>query len=305
MQDDLRVQRNFHTYWPERVLMSDANSNQTLMALLAPNAEEPATSGNAATPSGDDGMPALPTLDQRTDMFLRAVHGPNHSITAEMRSATRDRLISAMAADLADQIMGRASAPVDPTPLQSHSIAVQPLPSITAGLTRLWGSFLQHCHGLRMAAVPLVALLIVGSVWTTGWVNQRDYHSMTDKNVEPDSGRSETSPIIRSRGLSESQPVDLQVEQNLRRDIATTEAALGPSHPILARKLVDLASFLHADGRYKEAEALCLRALTIEQVALGPSNPDIVRTINELAMIYRAQGRTKEADDLIARAKQP
>src|ERR1700681_3889024 len=106
--------------------MSDANSNQTLMALLAPEAEESATTGNAATPSGNDGMPALPTLDQRTDMFLRAVHGPNHPITAEMRSATRGPLVSAMAADLADQIIGRASAPVDPSALQSHHITVQP-----------------------------------------------------------------------------------------------------------------------------------------------------------------------------------
>ena len=297
--------------------MSDANSNQTLMALLAPEAEESATKGNAATPSGNDGMPALPTLDQRTDMFLRAVHGPNHPVTAEMRSATRDRLVSAMAANLADQIMGRASAPVDPSALQSHNITVQPMSSITAGLTQLWGSFLQHCrkllppseafttNGLRMAAVPLVGLLIVGSVWTTGWVNQRGNISTADKNLEPDSGPSETSPIIRSRGLSESHPVDLQVEQNLRRDIATTEAALGPSHPILARKLVDLASLLHGDGRYKEAEALCLRALTVEQPALGPRNPETVRTINELAMIYRAQGRTKEADDLLARINQP
>lgn len=296
--------------------MSDAISNQTLMAILAPEAEE-SVAGNAATPLGDDGMPALPTLDQRTDMFLRAVHGPNHPITAEMRSATRDRLISAMAVDLADQIMGRASAPVDPTALQSHSTTVQRMPSINADLTQLWGSFLQHCRkllppseaftmrGLRMAAVPLVGLLIVGSVWTTGWVNKRGYFSTADKSLELDSGPSETSPIIRGRGLSGSQPVDLQVEQNLRRDIATTEAALGPSHPILARKLVDLAIILHADGRYKEAEALCLRALTVEQPALGPRNPETVRTLNELAMIYRAQGRTKEADDLLARTNQP
>ena len=297
--------------------MSDANSNQTLMAILAPEAEEPITTGNAATPSSEGGTTALPTLDQRTDMFLYAVHGPNHPITAEMRSATRDRLISAMAADLADQIMGRAAASVDPTALQSNSTTVLPMPSIIAGLTQLWGSFSQHCRkllapseaftmsGLRMAAVPLVGLLIVGSVWTTGWVDKRGHFSTADKNFEPDSRPSETSPIIRGRGLSESQPDDLQVEQNLRRDIATTEAALGPSHPILARKLVDLASFLHADGRNKEAEALCLRALTVEQPALGPRNPETVRTISELVMIYRAQGRTKEAADLLARTNQP
>jgi hypothetical protein len=287
--------------------MSDTNSNQTLMALLAPVAEESIAVDNAAAPPDGHGTLQLPTLDQRTDMFLSAVYGPNHPVTPEMRLAARDRLIGAMAADIADEIIGPASAPVKTTAVRSHNIAAQRRPAITAGLSQLWGSLLQHCQkllqpaetfsmrGLRIAAVPLVALLVVSSVWTTNWINQRDY-------LEPNGGPSGTSPMPRDRGL---QPVDSQAELNLRRDIAATETALGPTNPIFARKLVDLAILLHADGRYTEAEALCKRALSIEQRALGPKDIETLRTIKELARIYRAQGRVREANDLLARANQP
>ena len=287
--------------------MSDTNSNQTLMALLAPEAEESIATDNAAELSDGDGTPQLPTLDQRTDMYLYAVHGPDQPVTPEMRLAARDRLIGAMAADLADEIIGPASAPVKTATLQSHSIAAQRGPATTVGLSQLWGSLLQHCQrllppaeafsvrGLRIAAVPLVALLVVGSVWTTGWIGQRDYS-------EPNGGQIGTSLMIRDRGL---QPVDSPAELNLRRDIAATEAALGPTNPIFARKLVDLAILLRLDDRYQEAEALCTRALTIEQRVLGPKDIETVRTVKELARIYRAQGRNREADALLARSDQP
>jgi hypothetical protein len=298
--------------------MSDVNSDQTLMALLALEADEFIAADNAAAPSDGDGTPRLPTLDQRTDMFLRAVYGASHAVTAETRSAVRERLIGAMAADLADENIGPASAPVDPTDLRlrADDSAAQPMPSVSLGLSQLWGSLLQHCKnllpppeafamgGLRMAAVPLVALLIVGSVWTTGWINEGGYRP-ANQNFGPSSGANETSPTSRSRGLVQTQSDNSQAEQNLRRDIATTEAALGPVHPVLAGKLVDLAIVLHSEGRYAEAEELCTRALTIDRRTLGPRDPETVRTIKVLAMIYRAQGRSQEADDLLARADQP
>jgi hypothetical protein len=296
--------------------MSDTNSNQTLMALLSPETEETAATDDAAASFDGHGTPQLPTLDQRTDMFLRAVYGPHHPITPEMRSAARDRLIGAMAADLADKIMGPPPAPVRTSAAQLHGMAAQRTPAMTAGLSQLWASLRQHCQtllppaeaftmrGLRMAAVPLVALLVVSSVWTTSRINQRDY-STADQNFESNKPPSATAPMSRARGLSPQQPVNPQTELNARRDIAATEAALGPTNPVLARKLVDLATLLHADGRYAEAEALCTRALTIDQEALGPKDHETVRTITELAKIYRAQGRTEEADGLLARANQP
>jgi tetratricopeptide (TPR) repeat protein len=293
--------------------MSDANSNQTLMALLALDADDSVASDNAVTPADADKTPPLPTLDQRTDMFLRAVHGPGHPIKTELRAAARERLLGAMAADLADEGAEPALASVDSAEfhVQSDASAGQLVPSFTVGLSRLWGSLLQYgqglsassevftLRGLRMAAVPLVALLIAGSVWTTAWINQEGY-SPANQNVGP----SETSPIGRSRGLN-NQPNNSQTEQDLRRDIAATEATFGRDHPALAPKLVDLAGLLYSEGQYAEAEALCSRALTISQRVLGPRDSETVRTVKQLAMIYRAQGRSKEADELLARVGQP
>ena len=281
--------------------MSDANSNQTLMALLALEADDPVASDSA-----------LPTLDQRVDMLLRAVYGPDHPVTAEMRAVARERLLGAMAADLADEGADPAPASLDSAALRAHGDASvgQPVPSLGAGLSRLWSSLSQlgqglsspaevfTMRGLRMAAVPLVALLIAGSVWTTAWINQG---GDTPANQ---SGPSDTSPNPRNRGLN-PQPDNLRSEQELRRDIAAAEAASGRDSPALAPKLVDLASLLYAQGRYAEAEAACSRALTIAQRALGPRDPETVRTTKQLAMIYRAQGRSREADELLAHVGQP
>ena len=179
-------------------------------------------------------------------MFLRAVYGPNHPVSAEMRSAIRDRLIGAMAADLADENIGPASAAGDPTALQSHRTIVPLSPGRRSmlGLSPLWDSLLQHCQrllpppeaftmrGLRIAAVPLVALLIVGSVWTTGWINQGGHRSRTSELRTQTAARTRLRQLVRSRGLLKPQPDDSQAEDNLRRDIAATEAALGPSHPL-------------------------------------------------------------------------
>jgi tetratricopeptide (TPR) repeat protein len=266
------------------------------------------------TPADADKTALLPTLDQRTDMFLRAVHGPGHPIRAELRAAARERLLGAMAADLADESADPALAPVDSAEFRapSDASAGPRAPSFTGGLSRLWGSLLQYgqeglsaasevftLRGLRMAAVPLVALLIAGSVWTTAWINQEDYSPANQS-----AGPSETSPISRSRGLN-SQPNNSQTEQDLRRDIAAAEATFGPNHPALVPKLVDLAGLLYSEGQYADAAALCSRALTIAQRALGPRDPEMVRTVKQLAMIYRAQGRSREADELLARVGQP
>src|SRR5208282_4373208 len=98
-------------------------------------------------------------------------------------------------------------------------------------------------------------------------------------------GSTVNAPKMRSL---EPQTLDTVAEQNLQRAIATEEAAHGRSHPAVARKLVDLASLLRADGRYAEAQALCERALIIQDQALGPNNPETLRTIKELATVYRA-----------------
>ena len=125
---------------------------------------------------------------------------------------------------------------------------------------------------------------------------------LTNSTVEANNIAVQDMP--KSRGLGQpAHPVE--TEQSLEREIAADEAALGPSHPKVAQKLVDLASLYRSEGRYHEAEVLCTRALTIQDQTIGAKDPETTRTLKELAMVYRAQGRNREADDLLARGHLP
>ena len=49
-------------------------------------------------------MPALPTLDERVDLFLRAVHGKGRKYTTQQRLNARRRILDAMVADLVGEV---------------------------------------------------------------------------------------------------------------------------------------------------------------------------------------------------------
>lgn len=250
---------------------------------------------------------ALPTLDERVEMFLRMVNGPERAITDAMRAGAREQILTAMAADLADEATGATSEP-----LPEHAAtrtgrtgygsgafgaaaAGQQRPawsSITDSLQRLLDRTVQSfsIRTLSMAAVPLVALIIAGSVLTDNW------RSGETPNAES------SAPKLRSL---EPQQADTAAEQNLQHAIAAEETAHGKSDPAVARKLVDLASLYRADRRYAEAQALYERALVIQDRALGRRDSETLRTIKELAQVYRAEGRLRDADDILKRADQP
>ena len=80
--------------------MADTGSDRTLEALL--ELEEDALDRSPRSQSNVDGRSSLPTLNERVEMYLRAVHGSEHVATADARAAAREQMLSAMAADLAD-----------------------------------------------------------------------------------------------------------------------------------------------------------------------------------------------------------
>jgi tetratricopeptide (TPR) repeat protein len=59
---------------------------------------------------------------------------------------------------------------------------------------------------------------------------------------------------------------------------------------------------LYGEGKYSDAEPLCMRALAISEKALGPDHPDVAKSLNNLASLYRNQGRYGEAEPLYKRA---
>jgi tetratricopeptide (TPR) repeat protein len=275
--------------------MAQSSSDRTLMGLLASELDK--------ADSTDAPAEGLPTLDARTEMFLRAVHG-RQTPTAEQRAAARSHVLDAMAADLAAETADLAAPPQSAVPAQASRAAAASAARSSAGWAEMRGKMAEPLlklfapageifamRAVRMVAVPLLAVLVVGSIWTG---------MLTDR--EPDSPGAEISPgadTPRTRGLA------TPVERDLKRDIAAAQAARGPAHPEVASKMADLAALYRAQKRYTDAEELYTRALTIQRNALGAGHADVVRTTRDLAEVYRAQGRVTEADDLLRRAHQP
>jgi hypothetical protein len=298
--------------------MTERQSEQTLMLLLELEPDHSAP-GQSASPN-ESAMIALPTLDQRTEMFLKAIYGADSTITPQMRAAARERLLSGMAADLAQESAGEAFVPRDPDLQTPQSISVNPgtTNALSLSVSHIWTGFVSSLqnllspsleiftmHGLRVAAMPLVALLVVSSAWTVSSFNHSDYADVESLSSGPSStGAPTESPT--SRSLTPNSRSNRAVtEQILDREIIAEEAALSAAHPAVAQKMVELAGLYRGDGRYDVAEALCKRALAIQQRGLPANDPVVGRTIKELAMIYVAQGRTEEANELLKRVKQP
>src|SRR5262249_7081601 len=119
--------------------------------------------------------PRLPTLDQRVDMFLRAMHGSGAVITAEMRAAARERILQAMAADIVEKTtipepaVASATVPLRRTAARVESGMAESRGNLVRGV---WQYLMPAADGFvmrgaRLAAVPLVALLVAGTVWKT------------------------------------------------------------------------------------------------------------------------------------------
>ena len=63
-----------------------------------------------------------------------------------------------------------------------------------------------------------------------------------------------------------------------------------------------LVNFYHAQGRDRDAEPLCRRALEIAERTLDPLDSTLAITLNSLAEIYRSTGRYVSAEPLYRRA---
>src|SRR5258708_39726588 len=64
---------------------------------------------------GDADVLPMPTLDERVNLYLGAVHG-NRDFTEEERSNARDVLLNSMAAEIAAQVIPAEQSPVGELP---------------------------------------------------------------------------------------------------------------------------------------------------------------------------------------------
>jgi tetratricopeptide (TPR) repeat protein len=72
--------------------------------------------------------------------------------------------------------------------------------------------------------------------------------------------------------------------------------------PEAARLYNEAANYLMTHARYKLAELLLQRALSIRQQVLNADHPDIARTLNDLGVLYLTQSKFQQAEPLLHQA---
>lgn len=82
----------------------------------------------------------------------------------------------------------------------------------------------------------------------------------------------------------------------LRRALAIWVRTLGPSHPLVATVMHNLASLHSACQDYSEAESLLHKTIRLRARLLGPDHLETLSSLHNLAYIYAAQGKEREAE---------
>ena len=93
-----------------------------------------------------------------------------------------------------------------------------------------------------------------------------------------------------------------ELAESLYREALTVHEQVAGDEPGVIRILNGLTDLLHTQGREKEAETVCRRALDLGQSSLDPISPTLGFTLNYLGEIYRSTHRYVGAEPLYRRA---
>ncbi len=155
--------------------MAKFDSKQALLAVLAPEDED---SHAAAAERLSADVPSLPSLNERVELFLRAVHGARDATPPE-RAEARLRILGAMADDLGDhsdhQLTQNFNTVSTAAPRRPATMASAGGAGILTGIwdvlreALLWPLTISAGQPMRLAAVACAALLVVGGGWTATW----------------------------------------------------------------------------------------------------------------------------------------
>ena len=150
--------------------MSNFDAKKALMEVLAPEDDGPAGSAHHAD------APALPSLDQRVDLFLRAMHGSS-DFSAQERAAARLRILDAMADDLVpgSSAQGQYETVARVAPARDHDKGRIGGSTMLAGAWEvlrealLFPLTLSAGQPMRLVGAACAVLLVVGGGWTGAW----------------------------------------------------------------------------------------------------------------------------------------
>ncbi len=108
-------------------------------------------------------------------------------------------------------------------------------------------------------------------------------------------------PQSETPGAQASAKTFERMVEEAKASIQETERTLGPDHPELADKLLQLAELYRGHRKSPEAAPLTRRALIIQEKALGPLHPGLARALYDLGLDAHRRGDLDEAAEFYTR----
>jgi len=213
---------------------------------------------------GDDVLP-VPTLDERVNLYLRAVHG-NREFTKEERSNARNALLDSMAAEIAAQVQPEVT---EPRPLHPYEAPTQYWQSVQRKETiRVAPIARRRTSILALTATLGLVLIVTGGTlgyrWTNPYIGEEVSEPSQQDRVPPPT----TSPrSLSTRPAPSEQHVVQIASQRSEADVLAVFRRLQQEQPTLFSQAtlsrIDLGpqSYSARVGPFaseKDAAAACL-----------------------------------------------
>jgi hypothetical protein len=108
---------------------------------------------------------SLPSLDERVEIYLHAMHGADYSATAAERAAARTKFIDAVADDIAREILETAEESTAPAKPPALAAMVAGIAAIYASAHRSFTRLSLHTETFVPALAVLVLFVVGSAVW--------------------------------------------------------------------------------------------------------------------------------------------
>jgi hypothetical protein len=180
--------------------------------------------------AGDDVLP-VPTLDERVNLYLQAVHG-NREFTEEERSNARNVLLDSMAAEIAAQVQPEVGKP---RPLHPYEAPTQYRQSVRRKETTRFVPIARRRASILALTATLGLILIVaggtrGYRWTNPYLEEEISGPSQQDRVPPPT----TSPrSLSSRPASSEQHVVKIASRRSEAEVLAFYSYLQEEHPSL------------------------------------------------------------------------
>jgi tetratricopeptide (TPR) repeat protein len=253
----------------------------------------------------------LPSLEERTELFIRAVYGPGYMSTPPERAAAREKILSSMADDLARQITHKT----DGTKQTSGQLRyfLWACSDVARRIVRLPQDLAAALSPRtpQLVAIPLMVLLVAGATLaaTMIYMGSGARHGNSQIAANPasqspsipqsqqieEATRREQSP---DAGGQRSMDAALEFRRQGSRAVGVPAASLSDQELVsIHRRFLDLFAARNYVAALLEAQKLEV----IARARFGIDDKRYAEAIRPLAMSYLAQGRYGEAEAYFAR----